>query len=215
MKKDIQFKTGSLLLKRTAILFLICSLFFIACNTKKEEKKEQSGSDTAVKQEGDGAKSTDAAAVVAPLTGDLYTLKLTKVQFDSLQKYSGSTKMVLQFLFKTDDAKSPTLLAYPSKAQDKFYPNNTNSIFNPVELATGQAFMAVEKRMIFGDQEMTYKSINDFLKKNGIDTTKPYSLTFSPDIKADSHIYYKITVDGVQALTGTLETNPSPPKDAE
>jgi hypothetical protein len=214
MKKDIRSRNNSRLFKKGAILLLNCSLIFIACNNKKEEKKDQATNDSSVNQGGDKVNSTDAT-VVAPLTGSLYTLKLTKVQYDSLKRYNGSTKMVLQFCFKAEDAKSPTLLAYPSKTQDKFYINTTGSAFNPAELTSGQAFMAVEKRMIFGDQEMTYRSIDDFLRENHINTTQAYTLVFSPDIKPDNHIYYKITVDGVAALAGTLETNPSPPKDAE
>ncbi len=68
--------------------------------------------------------------------------------------------------------------------------------------------------MILGDQEITYKNIDDFLKMNKIKLTAPYTLVFSPVIDATKHIYYKVTVEGVQTFAGTLVTNPSPPKDA-
>ena len=82
-------------------------------------------------------------------------------------------------------------------------------------LTAGQAFLAIEPDMILGTQQINYKAIDKFLKDNKVDTSKAYTLIFSPDLNSSNHIYYKVTVDGVMSLTGALQTNPSPPKDAE
>lgn len=196
------------------VFFAILIFFFIGCKEKNEAEKNEAGKMSSDSTSTTMNQSETAAGIAPPLSGDFYTLKLTKEQYDSLKIFRNSKKIVMQFLFRSSEPKSPTMLAYPAKNANKYYPNHTGSAYNPAELTIGQPFLKVEPEMILGDQEISYQNIDDFLKMNKIKLTIPYTLVFSPDIDTTKHIYYKVTVEGVQTLAGTLVTNPSPPKDA-
>ena len=195
------------------VFFVILIIFFIGCKEKNEAKKNEAEIMNTDSTSTTMNQSETAARIATPLS-DFYTLKLTKEQYDSLKKYNGSKKIIMQFLFRSSEPKSPTMLAYPAKMANKYFSNNTGSAYNPAELTIGLPLLKVQPEMILGDQEILYENIDDFLKMNNINLTMPYTLVFSPDIDATKHIYYNVTVEGVQTLAGTLITNPSPPKDA-
>lgn len=210
MKQKINV-TRFVRLKTSLFTILACfTILIISCNENKEKEKSEADEKTS---DNKVSSDTQSQKAVVALSGDLYTLKLTKVQYDSLKNYKGK-KLVLQFLFKTTDPKSPTLLLYPSKSGNKFFPNNTSSKFNPVELEPQSAFRPVDPYMIFGDQQINTDDIDKFLSDNGINPANPYTLIFSPDLDASKHVFYRISAFGIEAMVGALSTNPSPPKDA-
>ncbi len=212
MKSQFIFLTNEKSGKFFIPLLAILSFILLGCNQKKDNENSKNKNDTVISEPNQTGNTTTQAAL---LSGDLYTLKLTKVQYDSLKKYSGSKKMIMQFFFKTSNPNSPTLLAYPAKPANKYYTNNTSSLYNPVELTTDQPFMKVEPKMILGDQQISYVDIDNYLRVSGVNISNPYTLTFSPDSDATNHVYYKITVAGAAAAAAPLQTNPSPPKDAD
>ena len=194
------------------VFFAILIFFFIGCKEKNDAEKKD-----AEKMNTDSVSTMnqpETSAQVAQLSGDFYTLKLTSKQYDTLRSFKPSNKIVFQFLFRRSEPKSPTMLAYPAKKYNIFFPNTTGSAYNPAQLTIDQPFLKIEPVMILGDQEISYKDINDYLKLGNIKLTDSFTLVFSPNIDTTKHIYYKVTVEGVQTLVGTLETNPSPPKDA-
>ncbi len=91
--------------------FAILIVFFIGCKDKNEAEKNE-----AEKMSSDSTSTTmnqseNSALIPSQLSGDFYTLKLTKEQYDSLKVFRNSQKIVMQFLFRSSELKSPTMLA--------------------------------------------------------------------------------------------------------
>jgi hypothetical protein len=178
------------------ILFFAASLF-VGCNNKADQNASTVDS-----------TDTTAAAALA-LTGDLYSLHLTKDQVDKLTAAPAPVKLIFQFYFDDKDKKTPTLIAYASKAN--------NELIRPIRsdtLATVSAFFTLPEKKILGDQQLLIRNLKKYIQDNTGGTGNYTQLIFLPDIDANGHIFYKISLDGGQGFVGTLETNPSPPADA-
>jgi hypothetical protein len=176
----------------------------VSCNNSSRETSNGNPNPT------DSTRARPAAAL-AQVSGDLYTLRMTKTQYENLKGNppDKAHKILFQFFFKTTDPKYPTLLAYASKPKNQMFGTLRIETLVPV-----QPFLPIPTEAVFGDQQLTIKEIDDFISDvvgNGTWT----SLIFSPQIDADKHMYYKLTVEGSMTLSGALETNPSPPKDAD
>ena len=161
----------------------------------------------------DSSVATDTgAAQPAPalaLTGSLYTLHLSKTDFETLTSTPGTTKLIFQFFFDDKNTKSPTLIAYASRGQ--------NQLINPIKsdtLTAVSAFFDLPQKKVFGDQQILVRDVNAYIQQNTGGSGNYNQLIFVPDIDTNGHIYYKITLDGGQTFAGTLATNPSPPANA-
>jgi hypothetical protein len=188
------------------ILFFAASLF-VGCNNKADQNASTVDSTDTTAAAAGAAAPAPAAALA--LTGDLYSLHLTKDQVDKLTAAPAPVKLIFQFYFDDKDKKTPTLIAYASKAN--------NELIRPIRsdtLATVSAFFTLPEKKILGDQQLLIRNLKKYIQDNTGGTGNYTQLIFLPDIDANGHIFYKISLDGGQEFVGTLETNPSPPADA-
>jgi hypothetical protein len=195
------------LLRNSSLIFYFLYCCLTSCANSSEQVSNQGNDSSETKTTAD---STPRKAVtnLTTVSGDLYTLRMTKADYDILRA-SPTKKLLFQFYFKTADTKYPTLLAYASK--------NKNQLVSPLRcdtLVPLQPFFHLPAEAVFGDQQLMISDIDKFIS-DVVGSGTWTALTFSPDIKTNGHIFYKVTVEGVVTLTGALETNPSPPKDAD
>lgn len=201
------------------IVLTITAIFLIlgsGCNSNTN--KEAKGTDSTNNESKEPAQMTAGMT----LTGDLYTVKLDSASYHTLSHLPGTVKLILQFYFNSDDSKTPGLIAYPSKRCNVFvHPTHTppdpkDPITSVADtLNPDQPAIPIESKMVFGDNEITYHNLDTFIADNTSNGRYTF-IVFTPRIDPDTkHVYYRITLEGTtQTLNGTLDTNPSPPKDA-
>lgn len=206
----------------TEVLFTILIIILFgatACytGTDKQDTKHPQQTVAATRETN---RTKDALA--APIAGNLYVLTLSKTEYERLKAPAavpgtpGSNapvdKFVFQFLFKNSERNYPTLKVYVGRRGNKFIEGRT-----AILSATEDPGMAIPNEVIFGDQEISIQAIDNYITRL-LGNNPAYALiTFTPDIKPSNHIYYRlnIRVAGQPLFLTSLETNPSPPKDAD
>jgi hypothetical protein len=138
-------------------------------------------------------------------SGTFYNLRLPKVQYDALRKYSGSM-LVFQFYYPQEsNCGSPTLYAYKVKT------GHPPTDCKPAILNYGEASQEPlrGRGQVLGDQKIDLSKleglIKDVIRKKGDYKNLFFKPRFLP---LNPHIAYDISVDGSDSF---VTTNPSPP----
>jgi hypothetical protein len=181
----------------TSTLFLIgavASVIFIS----RKRKKRQAGTD--------GGQWVPTLPGRDPYTSTtFYELRLSKMQYEKLRRYGGST-LVFQFYYPKESAGgSPTLYSYNMKK------NHIPTGKPPEILSYGEP--SEEKlrgrNVVLGDQKLEVSDLEKLIRKVTKGTGKYSNLIFTPVfLDTNPHETYKVSVDG---SSDSVLANPSPP----
>jgi len=214
------------------IPFLVL-LFFAACNPNNDNTGGSATTNSAAIPSTEPATTTTTPVPVASaLTGYLYDLTLTKAQYLTLRKSkpgggsSTAKKMVFQFYFNNSVPNGPTLIAYAAKKQNKgnkFGPepdpdplsgrfSEVLAISNTPRLNLSAA--PVNGKFTLGDQEITFKEIEDNYTLDLNPTGANFVLVFKPE-QYGRNIRYRICLEGAACPNPAPPTQPSPPANTQ
>jgi hypothetical protein len=185
----------------TSTLFLIgavASVIFISRKRKKSRSIEAGLAD--------GGPWVPTLPGTDPYTSTtFYKLRLSKLQYDKLRRYEGST-LVFQFYYPKESAcGSPTLYSYNMKK------NHVPTGKPPEILSYGEP--SEEKlrgrNLVLGDQKLEISDLEKLIKKVTKNTGQYSNLIFTPVfLDKNPHETYQVSVDG---SSDSVLANPSPP----